>query len=74
MGEIGLLGATQFFRSILCVRVKDKPSLEKIYSKTKAKRVWGIAKTLKLRYAGHIVREQKDKWNLTLSTWIPPQG
>ena len=61
-------------RNILGVRIKDKVSLEKIYAKTKAKKVWRVAKTLKLRYAGHIARENKAKWNHTLTTWVPHRG
>ena len=61
-------------RSILGIRVKDKVSLDKTYSKTKAKRVWGVPKTLKLLYAGHIAREHKNKWKFTLTTWIPHRG
>ena len=61
-------------KSILGVRLKDKTSLEEIYSKTRAKRVGVIAKTLKFRYAGHLLRENDQKWNKILTTWVPHTG
>ena len=41
-------------RSILGIRVKDKVSLDQIYSKTKAKKIWGVVKTLKMLSLIHI--------------------
>ena len=61
-------------RNILRIRVKDKVSLDQIYSKTKAKKIWGIVKTLKMRYAGHIVRGNKQKWSHILTAWVPHRG
>jgi len=34
-------------------------------------RVLGIAKKLKMRNTGHIIREPKQKWNNILTTWVP---
>ena len=42
-------------RSTLGVKLKDEVNLEEIYEKTKAKHV------LKLRYAGHTTRDDKQK-------------
>ena len=61
-------------RSILGIRLKDKTSLVDIYKKTKAKRVRGVAELLKLRYAGHVVRESRQKWNHKMTTWVPHMG
>ena len=48
-------------RSILVIRTKDKKiSLDRIYSKTNTRRVWGTAKVLKMRYASHTAREHKQ--------------
>ena len=58
-------------RSILGIRIKDEVSLKEIFWKTKAKRVSGIAKILKMRYAGHIIREPKQKWNNIMTMWVP---
>ena len=38
------------------------------------RRVGVVAKTLKLKYAGHIIRESDQKWNKTLTLWIPHTG
>ena len=55
-------------RYILGVKLKDKRSLEEIYSKTRVKQVGVIARTLKFEYAGHLVRENNQKWNKILTT------
>ena len=61
-------------RQLFGIKIKDKVSLEKISTKTKAKRVGIIAKTLKLKYAGYLIRECDQKWNKTLTLWIPHTG
>ena len=61
-------------RNILGVKLKDKMNLDEIYLKTRAKWVGVIARTLKFRYAGHLVRENNQKWNKTLTTWVPHMG
>ena len=61
-------------RQLFGIKLKDKVSLEKIYTKTRAKRVRVIVKILKLKYAGHLMRECDQKWNKTLTLWIPHTG
>ena len=55
--QLGKIQTTQnsMLRQLLGIKIKDKVSLEKIYAKTRAKRVGVIAKTLKLKYAGHLI-------------------
>ena len=61
-------------RSILGIRLKDKMSIEDIYSKTGAKKVGVVAKTFKLKYAGHMIRDNESKWNRILTMWNPYEG
>lgn len=61
-------------RNILNIRIKDKIGLKEIFWKTKAKCVLGIAEVLKMRYAGHIMREPNQKWNNIMTTWVPHKG
>ena len=60
--------------SILQVRLKDKVSNELILNKTRPKVAEVIARTLKYKYMGHVVREQSHKWNKILTFWIPHTG
>jgi len=53
-------------RSILGIKLSDKVSNEEIYKKSGV-----IARTLKFKYAGHVVREDKTKWNKILTMWTP---
>lgn len=48
-------------RNLLKVRLKDEVSIAYIYQKTNARRVQVTARTLKLRYAGHMFRDNKLK-------------
>ena len=61
-------------RNLLGVRLKDKTSIGEIYLKTRAKQVGVIARTLKFKYAGHLYREDNQKWNKVLTSWVPHQG
>ena len=61
-------------RSILQVRLKDKVKTVDIFAKTGAKRVGVIAKKLKYRFAGHMIRDQVPKWSRTLTIWVPHMG
>ena len=56
------------------MRLLDRLSIEDRYSKTKAKKVGVIAKTLKYKYAGHLARDSDYKWNKILTTWVPYKG
>jgi len=42
------------------IRLANKTRVESIFEKTKAKNIWGFAKELKYRYAGHVIREPKS--------------
>ena len=48
-------------RYILGISTKDKINLQKIFLKTKAKNVWGVANLQKLKYAGHVIRDSGGK-------------
>jgi len=61
-------------RNILGIRIKDKVRVLDIYRTTKAKRVSGTASLLKMRYAGHMIREPREKWNNVMTTWVPHRG
>lgn len=50
-------------RSLLGIRLADKINLGKIYEKTKARKAPVVARTLKFKYAGYMVRDNKNKWN-----------
>ena len=58
-------------RSILVVRLSDKINLTEIYEKTNTKKVRVTARVQKFKYAGHIARDRKDKWNVILTSWMP---
>ena len=55
-------------RSILQVRLKDKTKLIDMFTKTGAKKVGVVAKKLKYKFAGHVIRDQDSKWCKTLTT------
>ena len=61
-------------RSILGVRMADKVSLGEIYERTKARKVWVVARSLKFKYAGHTIRDCRDKLNVILTLWVPYCG
>ncbi len=58
-------------RSILNIKLKDKISINKIKSKTNCKDIGYHIKKFKFKYAGHVARGDKNKWNLTVTQWIP---
>jgi len=61
-------------RKILGLKRLEKTRNEELFKKTKAKIIWGVAKKLKYRYAGHVIRESKQKWNNILTTLVPYTG
>ena len=61
-------------RSILQVKLVDKVKTMDIFAKTGAKRVGVVAKKLKYKFAGHMIRDQTTKWGRTLTTWVPHMG
>ncbi len=58
-------------RSILGIRLKDKVKNEIIRKQTGAKNIGYIIKKLKLKYAGHMIRNNSEKWNLKCTLWEP---
>ena len=58
-------------RSILGLKMIDKIKLGEIFEKTKAKKVRVEPKALKFKYAGHISRDNRDKWNVILTSRVP---
>ena len=40
----------------------------------KFKNVAAIVKKLKFTNAGHVARDQEDKWSKILTTWVPHKG
>ena len=61
-------------RSILGIKLKDKISIAALYEKAKVKKVRVVAKILKYKYAGHMMRGDKRKWNHILTSWYPHWG
>ena len=74
--QIQKLQTTQnsMLRYILGIRTIDKVKIQKIFQKTKAKKVWVVAKTLKLRFAGHVIRDSSKKWSHIMTKWVPHIG
>ena len=61
-------------RSVLGVRIKDKIRLNKIKNVTKFKNVNKVWKTLKWKWAGHMIREKNEKWTKKILEWYPRNG
>ncbi|GBP94035.1 Putative uncharacterized transposon-derived protein F52C9.6 [Eumeta japonica] len=61
-------------RSVLGVRRKDKIRLNKIKNETKFKDANKVCKTLKWKWAGHMLREKNEKWTRIISEWYPRDG
>ncbi len=57
--------------NILGIRLKDKIRNKEIRSRTNSTKIFYIIKKLKINYAGHLARENKDKWNRASTFWIP---
>ena len=61
-------------RSVFGVRLKDKIRLNKIKNVTKFKNVNKVWKTLKWKWAGHMIREKNEKWTKKILEWYPRNG
>jgi len=61
-------------RKFLGVRLRDKTCLDDIFARTKARNIGGIAKLLKFRYTGHVIREYNLNWSKMMTTWVPHTG
>lgn len=60
-------------RSMLSIKLKDKIKLNTIRKKTKITDVTYCVKKLKWRWAGHMIRSNKDKWCKDVTEWCPRQ-
>ncbi len=58
-------------RSILNIKKKDKFKITEIKKKFTTQDVGYRAKKLKLKYAGHMGREEIGKWNVKTTFWTP---
>lgn len=61
-------------RSILNLKLRDKVKLENIRSKTKVMDVTYTVKKLKWNWAGHMIRNNRDKWTKDVTEWYPRDG
>lgn len=58
-------------KNLLGIRLLDKINVCVIYNKTKAKKAQIVARTLKFKYTSYTVSDNKDKWNIILTSWVP---
>lgn len=58
-------------RSVIGVKRIDKIKLNKIKGITKFKDANKVCKTLKWKWAGHMIREKTDKWTRKITEWCP---
>lgn len=56
-------------RSILKIKLKDKVRISAIKSKFNIHDIGGKIVNLKWKYAGHVARENKNKWNKIATFW-----
>ncbi|CAH2236653.1 jg16480 [Pararge aegeria aegeria] len=61
-------------RSMLNVKLKDKINLEKLRNVTKIKDVTYCIRKPKWRWAGHMMRSNKEKWAKDITEWCPRQN
>lgn len=58
-------------RTILNIKLRDRVKITTIKAKSKTKTLSSVIKQQKWRWAGHIMRENKDKWTRELVEWCP---
>lgn len=61
-------------RSMLNVKRRDKVNLNVIRLKTKTIDVSYTIKKLKLKWAGHLIRNKTNKWAKQVAEWYPREG
>ncbi|KAG6462790.1 hypothetical protein O3G_MSEX013475 [Manduca sexta] len=61
-------------RSILNIKLKDKIKLINIRNKTKVIDVPYTVKKLKWEWAGHMLRNSKNKWTKDVTMWYSRDG
>lgn len=58
-------------RSILNIKRKEKVSNKKVRTKSGVKDIGYIVKKAKLGYAGHMIRNNVERWNKRIYEWTP---
>lgn len=58
-------------RSTIGIKRKDRVKLKCIKNKTKFKNAYTTYRCLKWRWAGHMIREKKEKWTRIITEWQP---
>lgn len=58
-------------RSVIGVKRRDRVRLENIKNKKKFKSVEKTYRTLKWKWTGHMIRENKEKWTKIITEWYP---
>lgn len=61
-------------RSMLNIKRRDKINTKVIRQKTKTIEVSYTIKKLKLKWAGHLIRDQTNKWAKKVAEWYPREG
>lgn len=61
-------------RSILNIKLRDKIKLTNIRNKTKVTDVTYTVRKLKWKWAGHMIRNRKEKWTKDVTVWYPRDG
>ncbi|GBP69949.1 hypothetical protein EVAR_85717_1 [Eumeta japonica] len=60
--------------SVLGVKRRDRIQLKSITGKTKFEKVQTVCRKLKWRWAGHMMKEKKEKWTKTITKWHPREN
>ncbi|CAB3228197.1 unnamed protein product [Arctia plantaginis] len=58
-------------RSVIGLRRRDRVKLETIKTETKFKNAHIVSRRLKWRWAGHMLRDTKEKWTKIITEWCP---
>ncbi|KAL1446466.1 hypothetical protein WDU94_013973 [Cyamophila willieti] len=61
----------KMMRSILNVKISQKINTKKLEKQLNVKRAEIIARNLKIKWAGHMMRTQDNRWSKTITEWIP---
>ncbi|KAI5749413.1 hypothetical protein M8J76_007135 [Diaphorina citri] len=61
----------KIMRSILGIKLEQKIRTKDIEKRLAVKRVENIAAELKLKWAGHMMRTQDNRWSKAITEWIP---
>ncbi|CAK1591052.1 unnamed protein product [Parnassius mnemosyne] len=61
-------------RSMLNIKLKDKIKLETLRNQTKINDVTHCVRKLKWKWAGHMMRNNKEKWAKNVTEWCPRQN